>query len=310
MGIRGWACALILWPVVAGAETPDPLAGWRAWVAEVGATQSAIAILQGDRVVAEAAIGTDLAAPQPVYSISKMITGACVMHLIAQGALSLDATVSETLDLPESPAAAVTISALLTHQSGIGPDATQNVLRVMTRPQSLSDAQVSEEALARPLKGPGVHDYNNENYAILGQILARVTGEARPCKNRVLGMAPGAAASGRGDVAYGGWKVPVIELARFGRSLRYDPNWPMADLGGGAFYGPGVLVRPTEAGANLWHYGGLCLIMQRGGGAALYALSDGVTLAVTYNVCADGAALARLEAEVLVPAALAYGARD
>lgn len=300
----------MLWPVLAGAETADPIAGWRAWAADVGATESTIAILQADAVVAQDALGTGLTDPQPVYSISKMITGACIMDLIADGSLALDTTVGDALNRADSPAAAVTVAQLLTHQSGIGPDATQSLLRVMTQPDSLSDAKVSAAALDRPLQAADTYQYNNENYAILGQIIAEVTGGSGSCKDRVLSMAPAAQASQRGDLSYGGWELPVVELARFGQTLRYDPDWPMADLGGGAFYGPGVLIRPKATGANLWHYGGLCLAIKRGGGAALYVLPEGVTLAVTYNVCADAEALARLEKDVLVPAALTYGAFD
>jgi CubicO group peptidase (beta-lactamase class C family) len=294
------------------ADDAAALAGWRAWAAEVGVEQSAIAILRDGAVTAEAALGAEAQAAFPIQSVSKTITGACVMALVDEGLVALDSPLSEVFAarpdlLPAgAEAGAVTIAGLLTHSAGIWPDSTQNIFDVM---QETGDVdrhdEITTRALARSRVAPD-HRYNNENYAILGSVIAEVTGQsvAEACTARVLPRLASAAPDAKfgGGLAYGGWGMSMADLVRFGGGLTARADWPSVEIGHGVNYGPGVLMRETAAGLNLWHYGMVCLPGGPNGGAVLFALTERLVLAVSYDRCLTDTQAVDIERQVLIPA--------
>ena len=310
--MRGTRCAALLFFIAtigtSLSASEAVLSLWRDWVTSVGARDSAIAVMHNGEMAYGEAIGASLETARPIHSISKMITGACVMALIDEGALTLGTRVGDVIDAGNSPAGALTVENVLTHTGGLGPDETQNAIRVATNPRSPTDALVTQRALVRPLRSETGHAYNNENYAVLGEVIAAVTGETTEdaCRARVLtGLTSAENREGQGSgLAYGGWAMSMLDLAVFGARYELHGDAPRVSAAPGVDYGPGVLIRDTSAGPNLWHYGGLCLF-RRGSGAALFVLPQGLTMAVSYDVCASNEDLRALEQTVLAPAARA-----
>ncbi|MEL7344091.1 MAG: serine hydrolase domain-containing protein [Pseudomonadota bacterium] len=308
--MRGCAILAVVWSMgLAPVAASDAvLSLWRDWVRAVGASESAIAVMQLDDMAYAEAIGQDLDAPRPVHSVSKMITGACVTSLVEDALLTYQTGAGEVIQADRSPGGALNVAQLLTHTGGLGPDETQNAIRLVTQPRSFTDELVAKRALARRLRPETGHAYNNENYAILGMMIASVTGQSveDACRARVLGgLASAQNREGQGSgLSYGGWALSMPDLARFGAAFDLPVDAPRANVSPGIDYGPGVLIRDTDAGPNLWHYGGLCAF-GRGSGAALFILPHGLTMAVSYNVCASAQDLRQLEQTVLAPAARA-----
>ncbi len=77
---------------------------------------------------------------------------------------------------------------LITHSSGIAPDSTQGLLGLLRDMHKTLGARVTATALARtPFEKQG-YFYNNENYAILGEMVAVAVGQTyqEACSARVL----------------------------------------------------------------------------------------------------------------------------
>lgn len=110
-----------------------------------------------------------------LYSGTKLFTAAAVMHLVERGALSLDGDAREHIPgLPRS----ITARQLLSHTSGL-PRTLRGFLAVHFPDEP---RPTTAEALARyKLAGggpPGEVAYRNVNYAVLGELIARVSGRA------------------------------------------------------------------------------------------------------------------------------------
>ncbi|MFI4988063.1 MAG: serine hydrolase domain-containing protein [Alphaproteobacteria bacterium] len=145
---------------------------------------SLAAVERGGRVWSAGFGSADLlsgrpAAPETVYhlfSITKLVTATAILQLAEAGKLALDDPV--TTHLPEFTALAnVTLKHLLSHRSGL-KDTLGGFLAVHfadERPPSTA------EALARyriaVLRPPGRKvEYRNVNYALLGEVVSRVSG--------------------------------------------------------------------------------------------------------------------------------------
>lgn len=115
-------------------------------------------------------------------SVTKpLATATAVMQLVEQGLVGLDDPVQEYLpdfNATNDPLRAqVTVRMLLTHTSGEAPDVE------LKDPWGLAEADKAEgihRALTTPLVSrPGeVFRYSDMNFTVLGELLARVTGEA------------------------------------------------------------------------------------------------------------------------------------
>lgn len=111
---------------------------------------------------------------------SKMFTAAAVMRLIEDGRLSLDDPLAQHVrELGDRPEAArITVRMLLSHTSGI-PDYWDT-----TYDEARNRVQTPDDLLAHvvrrfgsPRPG-GAYRYSNSNFALLGVIIERVTGES------------------------------------------------------------------------------------------------------------------------------------
>ena len=120
----------------------------------------------------------------PIASISKRFTMVIVRRLAAEKKLSLDDPISKWV--PAFPSAEkITVEHLLTHRSGIeDPESLRRMIRM-----NLTPAQVVERLAKQPLaSAPGEkYSYTTANYAVLAQIIEKVTGEtfARVAKRMI-----------------------------------------------------------------------------------------------------------------------------
>ena len=297
-------CALAFAPP-ALAQSPDRaeriVRAWSGWV-EAGSTKvSTIAVLRAGELVAAQGVGVLADAALPLASLSKAITAACAAALPASAGLSMDAAVGGVIeDAPGTREAR--LGELLTHTSGIWPDATQGDagLRGASAPRT---AEVARRALARdPQEGrAGTYAYNNENYAIAGLMIEAATGRtyAEACTKAVL--APLGTRTGSLDGEWGahgpwgGWSMSAPDYARFawaafGPSAPFgrDPEaWPAADLGDGARYGMGAYWRDIRGRHLIWSSGMLCWD-GRGSGGYVASYGGEWLVVALYADCLDG----------------------
>lgn len=119
-----------------------------------------LSIVNADRVLYSRAYGTARAqtsTPFLLGSVSKSFTALCIMQLVEEGKVDLDAPVSTWLpDVPDSEK--VTVRQLLKHTGGLG------------QYQTIRDTRVVEPQ--------GCHSYANVNYTLLGKIIEAVTGQS------------------------------------------------------------------------------------------------------------------------------------
>jgi D-alanyl-D-alanine carboxypeptidase len=168
----------------------------------------ALVVVTGDsgtlrvaRGVANRATGDPMRATDRfrVGSITKSFVAACVLQLVAEGKLALDARIGRWL--PGLVPDAVTVRHLLAHTSGLADyvDDPSIVSAEISSPR-----QLIRLALARPTIGaPGErYLYASTNYLLLGLLVERVTGTTledelaerifRPLKLRRTSFEPGA----------------------------------------------------------------------------------------------------------------------
>jgi CubicO group peptidase (beta-lactamase class C family) len=136
-----------------------------------------------------------------LFSGTKLFTAVAVLQLVERGLLSLDEEIGRRL--PEAAhLSGVTVAHLLSHRSGLRD--TMRGFLATTFPDA--PRPTAEEALRgyrlRAARAPGQRvEYRNVNYALLGVLIERVTGEAFPAYVerhvlRPLGMAGGFTLSG------------------------------------------------------------------------------------------------------------------
>jgi CubicO group peptidase (beta-lactamase class C family) len=208
----------------------------------------------------------------------------------------------------------ITIAQLLTHTSGITLDPSQGATLAQFRPYSRpSMTEQLDFALAASLgRAPGSgYVYNNVNYAALGTVIETIAGEAyeKYCGREVLETAGirGATLDENWRVAeaYGGWKISSEGYTKF---LDYfDPSkpavsaqiagWPKADIGGGASYSLGVLIRTAGTGYNFWHIGNWQRDDPKASFGAYFAMwHQGVRVVATYSPAVGRPAALELDA--------------
>lgn len=298
------------------------VAAWQGWLSENNVGQSSIAVSHQGKLVYAGGKGTSPKEAIPLASLSKAITGACVARLISSGALSSSDTVgsifasSSKVKVRNQLAAQVNVGQLLTHTSGLTPDATQKSMVGWLGSQTVRHTEASNVALARNPKSSGTYRYNNENYAILGAIIEERTGTSYEtyCDREVL--APAGVSTGRltkpwgAFGAWGGWEMSVVDYAKFiarfygpkGLVGRNPTAFPNADLRRGAKYGTGSLFRSSGSSFNFWHAGRHCF--SKGEAGAFFASwRGGWSVVVSYNDCLGDRQVGNLD-EALANAAL------
>jgi CubicO group peptidase (beta-lactamase class C family) len=177
-------------PVFDGAAATRVRSTARQVIGEKHLPGIAIGIVErGDLVFAEGFGYADIESREPqdparrqrIASITKTMTGLCLLALVDEGRLSLDDCVRR--HLPEirfdGPAATMTLRHLLTHTSGIGEAPTDAALAASVSPDGAFGGAVGDFSTLYPdgivvEARPGTKwAYCNNGYALLGEILAR-----------------------------------------------------------------------------------------------------------------------------------------
>jgi len=280
--------ALACWAGLAAADADRLEAAWRGWVAQTGIGKSSIAIVRNGAVVRSLGIGMEPGERAPLASLSKSITGACIMALEAEGRVWRGQTMGELLGrtpLEMTPGAAgITVAELLTHSSGLMQDSTQGRPTPWGVRGGDRTVQVTQTALRRE-PGPKRFFYNNENYAVLGAVIAVVTRrDVHDVCPELLGIDARVNMAFGGGVPWGGFEMSAPDFARFAAGLTPRRDWPTTPMGGGVRYGPGVMLSEAGRGA-IWHFGSWCFVLGRSTGAYFFQIRDGWGATVTYNRC-------------------------
>ncbi|MEL7099506.1 MAG: serine hydrolase domain-containing protein [Pseudomonadota bacterium] len=291
--------AALIWlslaaPVFAGPAEVE--AAYERWLSERGGS-GVLVQMQDGAVTARAGFGMDVDAPVPLASLSKAITAVCALTLVAEARWTIGTTAEGVLGYGGD----VTVAEFMTHTSGLGPDATQG-WRAGYLPIARALApDVARKALERGVTNRGDFAYNNENYAVLGEMIAAETGQSYgdACAARALapaGVSGDAAPRVAPMQAWGGWAMRVEDYAAFvhhwfapdglvGADLR---NWPRHHFEGeGYWYGPGMFARPWRDGVNHWHFGSYCYPGQLNLGAFSVRLATGWSAVAGYDLCLE-----------------------
>ncbi len=212
-----------------------------------------------------------------VGSIDKIFTSVAIHQLEEAGKLRLDDTIDRWLtDYPPAAASKITVRMLLDHKSGV-PDVLHDEALWKDPLRVRSQADYYALLRVRPLDfAPGAREeYSNGGYVLLGEIIARVSGEdyydyirrhvTAPCgmtrtafdavDDPVADRATSYPAHGdrmqpgRGSAAGGGYST-VGDLVRFARALRAGKLLDAA--GTQAFLGdhPGMAIAGGAPGVN------------------------------------------------------------
>jgi CubicO group peptidase (beta-lactamase class C family) len=138
---------------------------------------------KGDKVLVQKAYGManyEFSVPNridtrfAIASITKRFTSVVLQHLFDEKKLSPDDLLSKWV--PDFPSAdAITIRHLQTHRSGVrDPQKLRGIIRVNYSSADVVDALKKEPLGSKPGE---VYSYTTANYAILGHIIERVTGQ-------------------------------------------------------------------------------------------------------------------------------------
>lgn len=271
-----------------------------AWLLEVDA-QNGVLIAQKDgQTPLTVARGWTADEPVGLASLSKSITALCTAALIREGALTADTT---SLAVLGYGAEGITVADLLTHSSGLGPDETQTFMYLWLDTAKSAAGLVSKRALTRDAQTQtqGGYHYNNENYAILGQMIASVTGQSyrAACTERVIepAGATSATASKRtgSTLPWGGWEMSVDDYARIlawgygvdGIAGNSPQDWPTTALSDQVDYGLGMFQRSAEQGTSFWHFGSWCFPFRFKTGAYAVSWYNGWRIVAAYDVCLE-----------------------
>lgn len=297
--IRAFIFSVLLTASPALGDVPARLeTAFLGWAAENGVSEAVMVVSQRGQQVAQVALNRDVDAPIELASLSKAITAVCAATLIDAGVWTLGTTSVDVLGKgPEG----ITVAQLLTHRSGIGPDRTQALMYFQYGRTESTAAITTNIALSRPAQSgqSGKYLYNNENYAILGEMIAAETGETylRYCKDAVIapaGLTTAAPSPVTGTfLSYGGWQMSAQDYARFhwyaygpqGIIGARVPQWPRAVIEGGADYGMGMLHRPSGARYNFWHFGALCFPLRLNIGAYAVMWMDDWSVVAGFDIC-------------------------
>lgn len=275
------------WAGTAAADADRVEAAWRDWARQTGVGATSIAIVRDRQVVRALGIGMEANAPAPLASLSKTIIGSCVMELERRGTLSRSQTMAQLLGPSRiymtDGAARIAVAELLTHSSGLATDSTQGRPSPWRAAGGDRTLAVTRSAMART-PGPKRFFYNNENYAVLGTVIAAVTGQsaAQICP-RLLGIDARVSAEFGGGVPWGGFEMSAPAFAAFAARLQPQSSWPTSAVRSDVLYGPGVLYF-TDRRA-MWHFGSWCFIFGRSAGAYFFQKRDGWGATVTFNRC-------------------------
>ena len=159
---------------------------------------------------------------------------------------------------------------------------------------------------------PGKFNYNNENYALAGLMIAKASGAsyAQTCQKLALspaGVRGAAGVNSGGFLPWGGWAMTVSDYSKFhsywfggNRATTQRPtSYPHADLGGGAAYGLGTFFRKGRNGHNFWHFGAYCMRSKFQMGTYAVTWGGDYTITAYYDRCVKDSAMGALDAAMI-----------
>jgi CubicO group peptidase (beta-lactamase class C family) len=276
------AAAIAAAPSADSAQAKRIVTAFKDWAGRWGVPNGSIAVMKGTTLTGSGGFGSYSANKiEPVASESKAITAVCITQLVEAGRLSFSEQLGKVLKsyFQKNPPLdvrikSITIGELLTHSSGMTYDPSQanqgGAIEQLPHNKTNLRTQVGITWSHSLGYTPGTtYDYNNMNYAVLGFIIERLTGQAyeRYCGASVLQPVGIADAKLNPDwrvmASWGGWKISPKDYVRF---LEYylpsmhllsipPAQWPQFDLGGGAYYTLGTAMRQAGSGYNFWHAG-------------------------------------------------------
>lgn len=306
-------CFLIAPPMVSAADKTDQIeSAWRGWMTDQGIKAGTIAIGFEGNLAREAGIGWPADQAAPIASLSKLITGLCILDLVDKGKLSLEATIGEVFpDYPTARGAEeMVLGDILTHSAGLGNDRTQKKMPLWLGDENPRHAEVAKHTIR---KGPhqqikGKYFYNNENYAIFGHVIETITSEsyAAYCDREILKPAGVTTAKLSpvygGFAAWGGWEMNASDFlnlanSRLALNTKLGGNpfaFPHRAIANGMFYGPGIVFRTFGGGHNFWHFGAYCIDRFQAG-TFFVQWQNGYSVTVLTDRCFDDAKMISLD---------------
>lgn len=215
--------------------------------------------------------GKVAATPATIYragSISKLFTDVAIMRLVEQGKVDLDAPVIRYLPdfRPDNPfGGAITLRQLMTHRSGLVREPPRGHY-FDAEAKGQADAVASLNA-TRLVAAPGsVTKYSNAGIAVVGEVVAAVTGQPFEAAVEALVLRPlGMMASGfardkaPAPVAYsemasfdgGRWPAPTWDLGTPAAGSLYTNSGELARFATAMLNQGGGLIRPATLG-EMW----------------------------------------------------------
>jgi CubicO group peptidase (beta-lactamase class C family) len=211
----------------------------------------------------------------------------------------------------------ITVAQLVTHTSGLAPDQTQAVMYLWLDRDVDGADLASRRALGREAQAgsAGTFFYNNENYAVLGQMIAAATGQTYEvaCTQRVITPA-GARSAGPSPrtgqtLPWGGWHMTLEDYARildwgYGpEGSAVGPQAAIASLarvpgltsdGKGVGYGLGMFQLAKGTGYDVWHFGSWCYPLRHNVGSYAVRQVDGWRVVAAYDACVKSDAMRAL----------------
>lgn len=302
----------LVWVMFATGATAadDPVitrleAAWSMWAKKNGVKHGAMIVTRRGKPAYTSEINASVDQQFDLASLSKAITAVCVDALVRQGKLHYDTALADILDGPfRDPALGkATIAQLITHSAGLGPDSTQKTMVKWRGSTTPRHNQVTATVLARKKqKGPrGKHSYNNENYAVLGTVIEKVTGRpyVKACNQMVAKGKAHVSPTYGGYAPWGGWTMSLTDYASFhARNFgRFNPSQGarVAVGGNGAHYGLGTYWRSSGRASNYWHFGALCFSSRESLGAFSVSWQGNWGVVVAYDICVTGKKAANLD---------------
>ncbi|MEO9825536.1 MAG: serine hydrolase domain-containing protein [Paracoccaceae bacterium] len=291
-------------------QTEKILAAWRTWAAKHN-VETAISIGHNGTILASGSQGRNPNKAYPLASLSKAITGVCVLRITQENGIAFDTPLSAlqpefdkvNIDIP-AKLRDRTLASLLTMTSGLNPDRTQSEMNRTYRIGDTRNIGFSKTALnSKGLGGtPGDFFYNNGNYALLGALLEALTDtdNVTACRDRVFPKGHRSTVAFDSDwmafAAFGGWASSTTDYTAFlmdafkpggdiAANLTTLPNYAAPS---GWFYGLGTHFRLRQPQNVFWHAGALCKVSGEDVGTYFAYYPNGYAVTVSYNKCAVG----------------------
>lgn len=293
----------------AQADVPERLGiAFQSWARAAGVQKGVITILHKGQHHSDVALGMAADTPVELASLGKAVTALCSVSLIKSGVWTAETTSHSVLGYG---AEGLSVGDFITHSSGLGPDETQVPMgRWLDRKKDRAE-EAARHALGRKTQASqiGSYAYSNENYAVLGAMIARQTGESYDsyCKAAVLdpaGVTTARLSPRTGSMAsWGGWQMSVQDYGRLihwafgpeGYVGSAPQDWPQVNIDVSAFYGVGMMQRPFRGSMNYWHFGLLCFPGRMNAGGYAVRWMEEWSVVAAFDQCADWGQLTELD---------------